>query len=100
MKTPTDLEVKTEGLILDKITLLLDRTEFKRGLTARRLAIETGYAIGKVQEVLKKSECILKQRPYNRWLWYNDWKDCDPDFRPKRKRGRRKKPEHKPQWVL
>lgn len=87
MRMPSDAAIAAEADALDRITLFLDLTENRPGRTFAQISAGTGLAIGRVQEVCKKSEIILKQRPRNRTLWFNDWDECEPEFRPKRKRG-------------
>jgi hypothetical protein len=71
---------------LDKIHLALRRN--KRGLLVGQIAEQTGLGRGYVLSILKKSECVIKRRPYHRNLWWADWGDLPENFRPKFKTGR------------
>lgn len=84
----SDAAIAAEHEALDKITRFLDRPENRRGRSLEEIAEGIELSRGRVMEVCRKSEIILKQRPRNRRLWFNDWDECEPEFRPKRKKGR------------
>lgn len=90
MKT-SPAAVDAEHDALEAITTLLEKPEHRRGLTQRQIADLTGLSIGRVQLVCRKSEIILKRRSHHHDLWWNDWRDCEPAFRPVRRRGRPRK---------
>jgi hypothetical protein len=90
---PTAAAISAEADALDAITIYLDRPANRRGRTAAEISADTGLARGRVDEILKKSSCVLKRRSHNKQLWWNDWSDLDdvPQLKPKRKQGRPKK---------
>jgi hypothetical protein len=79
---------KQEHTVLDAIHTVLERPGNRGGLSAREIADTAGMAIGRVTEVLYKSEAVLKQRPRSKGKWFADWRDVPESFRPKRKVGR------------
>lgn len=81
---------------------VLRMQKYRRGATARELATETGLAIGAIEAILKKSECVLKRRSHNHSLWWADWADLEDNFRQRFKRGRRLgySPKRKPLSTL
>lgn len=88
MRPPSTVAIKLEHEALDKIHTALERPENRRGLTARQLADQTGLAIGYVQRTLNASEIVLRRRVQNSRLWWADWRDVEPAYRPKRHQGR------------
>lgn len=93
MRYPTEAAIVAEADALDKITVFLDQPDNRRGRTIPEISAGTQLAIGRVQEICRKSEIILKPRPRNPRLWFNDWDECEPAWRPKRKAGRPAKPK-------
>lgn len=83
-RTPSMAAIRAEELLLDRITLLLDMRQHRKGLTDRQIADALEVSIGNVQLILKASECILRRSRSNRKLWINDWRECLRDFRPQR----------------
>ena len=89
----SDAAIKAEADSLDAITNWLNLPDNWRGRTLQEIARGTGLGIGRVQEVCRKSEACLKVRPRNPRLWFNDWDDIEPEFRPKRSKGRPRTPK-------
>jgi hypothetical protein len=100
MKTLSDAAITAEHEALDKIHALLDQPKHKRGLPIPKIAELTGLAIGRVREICRKSTLVLRQRPQNNRLWYNDWDDLPaktpPYHTPRAKSPRGRKPKPKP----
>ncbi len=66
--SPLALEVVT----LDKIHALLNQPDYREGLTVGRISREIGVAVGYVQQILKRSECVLEQDGLR---WRANWHD-------------------------
>lgn len=87
----TDLQLQRwtiEEQVLDAIHSFMRKHH--KG-TAREIADYSGLAVGKILEVLKSSSLVLKRCPRNPRTWKADWKDIDPQFRPRK--GRTMKPQ-------
>jgi hypothetical protein len=82
------MSIELEHHILDRITVFLDLAANRKGRTLREISKAVDFSIGRVEEVCRKSVAVLRQRPRNSHLWFNDWTDCEPSFRPVRKKGR------------
>jgi len=60
----------------NKIHAVLDKPEQQAGLTAEELSKHTELAIGRIREVLRASNCVLKRVPGSQ-RWIADWKDLE-----------------------
>ncbi len=73
----TPSAIKSEHQTLEKIHAVLDLPKHRSGLTARQICDATGLAIGRVQEVLKKSECVLKRAAPRSQKWISEYADLE-----------------------
>lgn len=92
MRTPSDAAIDAEVDALDAIHKVLDLPKNKRGLLVSQIAEQTGLAIGRVKDVLGKSELVLRRRKVHPNLWFNNWEELEPGYhipRLRDARGRR-----------
>lgn len=82
MKHPSDFAIDQEEAALDKIHAALAAGP-KCGLMARQIAHDAGLSIGRVREILAKSECILR-RVRGSMRWIADWTELPEEYRPHR----------------
>lgn len=89
MRTPSDAAIDAEVDALDAIHKVLDLPKNKRGLLVSQIAEQTDLAIGRVKDVLAKSEIVLRRRKQHPNLWYNNWAELEPGYHTPRQRDAR-----------
>jgi ABC-type ATPase with predicted acetyltransferase domain len=77
MKKISEAAIDAEHSALDKIHEVLNRPDYRtNGITAEALSQETGLAIGRIREVLRASECVVK-RIRGSMRYRADWSDLE-----------------------
>lgn len=73
--------IDAEEKAIDAITAYLMRPENRyRGRTIEEISVGTGLAIGRVEQVCKASEIVIKKIPGSE-RWRCDWRDLPPSYR-------------------
>jgi hypothetical protein len=73
-----DLEAKS----LSKVNAVLALPDNRKGMKLRALADATGIAIGYLTALCQKQTIVLRRRRDDSSLWWNNWADTDPEYRP------------------
>lgn len=93
MKHPSEFAIDQEHAALDQIHAVLSKAP-KSGLKAREIAHESGLSIGRVQEILRRSECVLR-RLKGTMRWIADWTEVPVEYRPATRCARVARQPHK-----
>ena len=93
MRHPSEFAIDQEDQALDKIHAVLAEAP-RSGLKAREIAHQAGLSIGRVQEVLRRSECVIR-RIRGSMRWIADWTETPIEYRPASRRAKVAGQSHK-----